>query len=139
MSFVPGDRQRFGLVLPFSLSDNLVLTQYDEPPYAKGINRDEHAIAEWASRAVEEYDIRTPSPDVPVSTLSGGNQQKAVVAREFSRDLSVLLLDKPTRGLTSAASNSSTSASSPSVTRERRCCSSRPSWTRSWSSPTASA
>ena len=99
MSFVPGDRQRFGLVLPFSLSDNLVLTQYDEPPYAKGINRDEHAIAEWASRAVEEYDIRTPSPDVPVSTLSGGNQQKAVVAREFSRDLSVLLLDQPTRGL----------------------------------------
>ena len=99
MSFVPGDRQRFGLVLPFPLSDNLVLTQYDEPPYAKGINRNEAAVAEWASRAIEEYDIRTPSPDVPTSTLSGGNQQKAVVAREFSRDLSVLVLDQPTRGL----------------------------------------
>jgi general nucleoside transport system ATP-binding protein len=86
-------------VLPFALSDNLVLTQYDEAPYARGINRNEGAIAKWAARAIEEYDIRTPSADVPVSTLSGGNQQKAVVAREFSRDLSVLVLDQPTRGL----------------------------------------
>jgi ABC-type uncharacterized transport system ATPase subunit len=99
MSFVPGDRQRFGLVLPFSLSDNLVLTQYDEEPYSHGIRRDEAAVHDWARRAIDEYDIRTPSEDVPASTLSGGNQQKAVVAREFSRDLTVLVLDQPTRGL----------------------------------------
>ena len=99
MSFVPGDRQRFGLVLPFSLADNLVLTQYDEAPYARGIMRNESAVAEWAERAIVEYDIRTPSANVAVSTLSGGNQQKAVVAREFSRDLSILVLDQPTRGL----------------------------------------
>ena len=99
MSFVPGDRQRFGLVLPFALADNLVLTQYDEQPYSRGIQRDEAAVNEWARRAIDEYDIRTPSEHVPASTLSGGNQQKAVVAREFSRDLSVLVLDQPTRGL----------------------------------------
>jgi general nucleoside transport system ATP-binding protein len=99
MSFVPGDRHRFGLVLSFSLADNLVLTQYDEPPYARGIFRNDQAITDWAKRAIEEYDIRTPSSAVPASTLSGGNQQKAIVAREFSRDLSTLILDQPTRGL----------------------------------------
>jgi ABC-type uncharacterized transport system ATPase subunit len=99
MSFVPGDRHRFGLVLSFPVDDNLVLTQYDEPPYVRGILRNEPAIDEWAKRAVAEYDIRTPSVTVPASTLSGGNQQKVVVAREFSRKLSALILDQPTRGL----------------------------------------
>jgi simple sugar transport system ATP-binding protein len=99
MSLVPGDRHRFGLVLGFTLEDNLVLTQYDEPPFARGIIRQDAAIREWAARAVQEYDIRTPSTRVSAGTLSGGNQQKAVVAREFSRDLTVLVLDQPTRGL----------------------------------------
>ncbi len=99
MSFVPGDRQRFGLVLSFSLEDNLVLTQYDEPPYSRGIVRSDSAIRAWATKAIEEYDIRTPSETVAAGTLSGGNQQKAVVAREFSRDLTALVLDQPTRGL----------------------------------------
>ncbi|HET9435888.1 MAG TPA: ABC transporter ATP-binding protein [Candidatus Limnocylindrales bacterium] len=99
MSFVPGDRQRFGLVLSFSLEDNLVLTQYDEAPYARGLFRNDGAIRAWAKRAVEQYDIRTPSSTVTAGTLSGGNQQKTVVAREFSRELSALVLDQPTRGL----------------------------------------
>ena len=99
MSFVPGDRQRFGLVLSFPLEDNLVLTQYDEAPYARGMWRNDSAIHEWATRAVEQYDIRTPSTTVTAGTLSGGNQQKTVVAREFSRDLTALILDQPTRGL----------------------------------------
>jgi simple sugar transport system ATP-binding protein len=86
-------------VLSFPVADNLVLTQYDEPPYARGIFRNEQAIAEWAKRAIAEYDIRTPSPWVPAATLSGGNQQKVIVAREFSRKLSALVLDQPTRGL----------------------------------------
>src|SRR5262245_2156904 len=92
MSFVPGDRHRFGLVLGFPLEDNLVLTQYDEAPYARGPFRNEGAIREWAVRAIAEYDIRTPSPSVNASTLSGGNQQKAIVAREFSRALTALVL-----------------------------------------------
>jgi general nucleoside transport system ATP-binding protein len=99
MSFVPGDRHRFGLILSFSVEDNLVLTQYNEAPYSRGILRNERAIDEWGIQAVREYDIRTPSPQVPAGTLSGGNQQKAIVAREFSRDLIVLVLDQPTRGL----------------------------------------
>jgi simple sugar transport system ATP-binding protein len=99
MSFVPGDRHRFGLVLSFSLADNLVLTQYDEAPYVRGLFRNDQAIADWAKRAIAEYDIRTPSAAVNASTLSGGNQQKAIVAREFSRELTALVLDQPTRGL----------------------------------------
>ena len=99
MSYVPGDRHKFGLVLSFPLEDNLVLTQYDEAPYARGPFRDEGAIREWAIRAIAEYDIRTPSPSVNAGTLSGGNQQKAIVAREFSRELTTLVLDQPTRGL----------------------------------------
>src|SRR4029079_19820362 len=77
----------------------LVLTQYDEKPYARGPFRNDNAIREWAKRAIEQYDIRTPSATVNAGTLSGGNQQKAIVAREFSRDLSALVLDQPTRGL----------------------------------------
>jgi simple sugar transport system ATP-binding protein len=99
MSFVPGDRQRFGLVLPFSLEDNLVLTQYDEAPFARGFVRNEAAIERWAKQAIDEYDIRTPSSTVTAGTLSGGNQQKTVVAREFSRSTVALVLDQPTRGL----------------------------------------
>jgi len=57
------------------------------------------AIEAWAKRAISEYDIRTPSADRTAGTLSGGNQQKAVVAREFSRELTALILDQPTRGL----------------------------------------
>jgi simple sugar transport system ATP-binding protein len=102
VSFVPGDRHRFGLVLSFPLEDNLVLTQYDEPPYAtgfRGIIRNESAIHTRAKEAIGEFDIRTPSATVNAGTLSGGNQQKAVVAREFSRKLTALVLDQPTRGL----------------------------------------
>ncbi len=99
MSFVPGDRHRFGLVLSFPLEDNLILTQYDEAPYSKGFVRNDSAIEAWAKQAIAEYDIRTPSATVNAGTLSGGNQQKAVVAREFSRQLTALILDQPTRGL----------------------------------------
>ncbi|MDF2734413.1 MAG: heme transporter ATP-binding protein [Chloroflexota bacterium] len=99
MSFVPGDRHRFGLVLSFPLEDNLILTQYDEAPYSRGMVRNDAAIRAWAKQAIAEYDIRTPSATVTAGTLSGGNQQKAVVAREFSRKLTTLILDQPTRGL----------------------------------------
>ena len=99
MSFVPGDRHRYGLILSFPLADNLILTQYDEPPFSKGLVRNDKAIRAWAEQAIQEYDIRTPSASVDAQTLSGGNQQKAVVAREFSRDIRALVLDQPTRGL----------------------------------------
>jgi ABC-type uncharacterized transport system ATPase subunit len=99
VAYVPADRHRFGLILSFPLADNLVLTSYHRAPYARGLLRNHAAIMRDADSAVERFDIRTPSADVKVSTLSGGNQQKAVVAREFDRDLKLLLLDQPTRGL----------------------------------------
>jgi simple sugar transport system ATP-binding protein len=99
VAYVPADRHRFGLILSFPLADNLVLTSYYRSPYARGLIRDRAAIEQDAVSAIERFDIRTPSADVTASTLSGGNQQKAVVAREFDRDLKLLILDQPTRGL----------------------------------------
>ena len=99
VSFVPADRQRFGLVLSFPLTDNLVLTDYYHAPYARGLVRDDDAIREHAASVIEAFDVRTPSADISAGTLSGGNQQKLIVAREFSRDLRLLILDQPTRGL----------------------------------------
>ena len=97
--YVPADRHRFGLVLSFSVADNLVLTDYYRSPYAHGLVRNDEAIEERGARAIAEYDVRTPSPDVMAGTLSGGNQQKLVVARELDGDLRLIVLDQPTRGL----------------------------------------
>ena len=99
VAFVPADRQRFGLVLDFDVSDNLVLTSYYRSPYARGIMRNDAAIDAAAVETVAAFDIRTPSVHARMSTLSGGNQQKVVVGREFGRDLQLLVLDQPTRGL----------------------------------------
>jgi general nucleoside transport system ATP-binding protein len=99
VGYVPADRQRFGLVLPFPLPDNLVLTSYYRPPYAKGVIRNDAAIAAVAVERIREYDVRTPSAAVRAGTLSGGNQQKLIVAREFDGERRLLILDQPTRGL----------------------------------------
>jgi ABC-type uncharacterized transport system ATPase subunit len=99
IAYIPGDRQRFGLVLPYPIEDNLVLTEYYHPPFSHRGVIDERAIARRAKELIPQFDIRTPSGDVPTSTLSGGNQQKVIVAREFSRDLKLLIADQPTRGI----------------------------------------
>ena len=99
VAYVPADRHRFGLVLSFPLTDNVVLTDYYMEPYSHGLVRDESAIAARADEAIEQYDVRTPAASVTAGTLSGGNQQKLIVAREFDRELKLLVLDQPTRGL----------------------------------------
>ncbi len=99
VAFVPADRHRYGLVLAFPLTDNLVLTDYYHAPFARGLVRDDDAIRAHAETSIAEYDIRTPSASVQASSLSGGNQQKVIVAREFRGDISMLILDQPTRGL----------------------------------------
>jgi len=99
IGYVPADRHRFGLVLPFSIADNLVLTTYFRRPFANGLVRNDGAIDENGAAAVGQFDIRAPSAVVLAGTLSGGNQQKIVVAREFGRELRLLVLDQPTRGL----------------------------------------
>ncbi|HEY7940309.1 MAG TPA: ABC transporter ATP-binding protein [Candidatus Limnocylindrales bacterium] len=99
VGYVPADRHRFGLILAFPIQDNVVLTAYYREPFAHGILRDDKEIAREAEEEIAAFDVRTPSATVPAGTLSGGNQQKVVVAREFDRDLRLLLLDQPTRGL----------------------------------------
>ncbi len=99
VAHIPEDRRRHGLVLTFPLADNLVLRTYDDPPFASGIRVRHDAIRQFAERLVEEFDIRTSSVDALASTLSGGNQQKAIVAREFSRTVRLLVAAQPTRGV----------------------------------------
>jgi simple sugar transport system ATP-binding protein len=98
-AYVPADRHRFGLILSFSIADNLVLNRYMNAPFARRGVRVDEAIAAEAKDSITAFDIRTPSSTVPCGTLSGGNQQKVVVAREFDRKLTLLVLDQPTRGL----------------------------------------
>ena len=102
MSFVPADRHRFGIVLTYPIDDNLALTRYADPPFSggfAGIVRNFRAIAENALRLMKEFDIRASGPKALAGTLSGGNQQKVIVAREFGQDVKLLVLDQPTRGL----------------------------------------
>ena len=96
---IPEDRQKDGLVLGFPITDNLVLNTYYREPYSKSSWMDYKTIFENAKELVENFDIRTPSPVVPASNLSGGNQQKVIVAREFSRPIKFLVASQPTRGL----------------------------------------
>ena len=99
VAHIPEDRQRHGLVLSFPVYDNLVLCNYYLPPFAKGVSLQEQTIVQNGEDLVKQYDIRTPSVFVDVSTLSGGNQQKVIVAREFSRPIELLIASQPTRGL----------------------------------------
>jgi simple sugar transport system ATP-binding protein len=99
IGYVPEDRSEDGIVGEFSVADNLVLDVYDRPPYASGIALNLDAIRESAVRRVQEYDVRTTSVQTPAGTLSGGNQQKVVVAREMGRDVKLMLVSQPTRGL----------------------------------------
>jgi len=99
MGHIPEDRQKHGLVLSYTIADNLVLCTYYKPPFARGLQRNQAAIVENAERLVEQFDVRTPSIFTTAGSLSGGNQQKVIVAREFSRPLSLLVANQPTRGL----------------------------------------
>jgi simple sugar transport system ATP-binding protein len=99
VGFVPEDRKHDGFVGSFSVAENLVLNQHEERPFAKGVALDLASIRRNAEERVREFDIRTQSVDAPVGSLSGGNQQKVVLARELSRPLSVLVASQPTRGV----------------------------------------
>jgi ABC-type uncharacterized transport system ATPase subunit len=99
VSHVPEDRHRRGLVLEFDLAENIILGDHRRMPYARaGIMRSK-AIAETARKRIADYDVRTPSSSVLAGNLSGGNQQKLVLARELGRDPELLIAAQPTRGL----------------------------------------
>ncbi|MBI5567269.1 MAG: ATP-binding cassette domain-containing protein, partial [Chloroflexi bacterium] len=99
IAHVPEDRHQFGMVLSYPVADNLVLCSYFQPPSARGLMMNDTAIESNARKLVTEYDIRTPSVYTLGQALSGGNQQKVVVAREFSRPIKLLIVAQPTRGL----------------------------------------
>jgi general nucleoside transport system ATP-binding protein len=99
IGYIPEDRQEDGLVAEFSVADNMILDVFDRPPYAHGLALDLDVIRETAERRVEQFDVRTTSTATSVGTLSGGNQQKVILAREIGRDLKLLLASQPTRGL----------------------------------------
>jgi ABC-type uncharacterized transport system ATPase subunit len=99
LAHVPEDRHKHGLVLTYPVSDNLVLNTYDTPPFARGVLRNDRAILEFAQKVVKKFDVRTPNVTVPARNLSGGNQQKTILARELSRDVKLLVASQPTRGL----------------------------------------
>jgi len=100
IGYVPEDRQADGMVAGFSVADNMVLDVYDQPPYARhGIALDLAAARANATARVTQFDVRTTSVDTPAGTLSGGNQQKVILARELGRELRMLLASQPTRGL----------------------------------------
>ncbi len=96
---IPEDRQKDGLVLSFPVAENMVLNTYYEAPFTKGMNLRHEEIEKAARERVEAFDVRTPGIEVPVSNLSGGNQQKVIVARELSRPIQLLIASQPTRGL----------------------------------------
>ena len=99
VSHIPEDREKDGLVASYSIADNLILNQFNLKPYAKKGIRDFKVRDAYAEKLVEEFDIRTPSFENLASSLSGGNKQKVVVARELTQDLKVVVAAQPTRGV----------------------------------------
>jgi simple sugar transport system ATP-binding protein len=96
---IPEDRHRRGLVLPFTLTENLALHAYRQAPNSRGGFLNLRAMADRARRLLKEFDVRGGSPTTPAGSLSGGNQQKVVLAREIDGDPKVLIAAQPTRGL----------------------------------------
>jgi ABC-type uncharacterized transport system ATPase subunit len=99
MAHIPEDRQRHGLVLSYPITDNMVLNTYYKRPYSIHGMMQPKLIDENAETLIKDYDVRTPSVYVPAKKLSGGNQQKVIVARELSRDVKLVIANQPTRGL----------------------------------------
>ncbi|MBM3721915.1 MAG: ABC transporter ATP-binding protein [Actinobacteria bacterium] len=99
VSHIPEDREKHGLVNSYSIADNLVLNRFNEVPFSRGWIRDLEKVAQNGSELVDRFDIRATSASVSAASLSGGNKQKVVVARELSQQLDVVVASQPTRGV----------------------------------------
>ncbi len=99
LSHIPDDRQRKGLILPFSIQENLLLGTHRDDRYRRGISIDYSRLGQEAANMADTFDIRPRDTTLPAAKLSGGNQQKVILARELTKDHSVLLAMQPTRGL----------------------------------------
>ena len=97
---IPSDRHRWGMVLPFTVAENMVLDIHDEARFGTGIRLDYQAMTKFTQGLIKEYDIRPDDcENIHAGDLSGGNQQKAIIAREVSREPDLLIAIQPTRGL----------------------------------------
>ncbi|MDF3017224.1 MAG: transporter related [Thermomicrobiales bacterium] len=99
LSYIPEDRHGRGLVLPFSLTENVLLGNAEETPFSSGGRIDYPRSRTLTERLMQAFDVRAPTPDTPAGALSGGNQQKLIIARELHREPDALLAVQPTRGL----------------------------------------
>ncbi len=99
LAHIPEDRKGMGLIMEFSIGENIVIGRHTHPPFAKGIVLNKKAIRDRAKSLGEKFDIRPNSPPLKVKFLSGGNQQKVIIAREFDYNPAFLLASQPTRGL----------------------------------------
>lgn len=99
LGFIPEDRSTSGIIATFTVAENFVLDTYDVPPFAKAATVQYGVVEKNARTLAEQYDVRLSDVNDPISTLSGGNQQKVVVAREMSRELRALVASQPTRGV----------------------------------------
>ncbi|MGM0601724.1 MAG: ABC transporter ATP-binding protein [Bacillota bacterium] len=99
VAHIPEDRQKRGLVLDFSLFENLILGTHYKSPYAKNGKMNYKKIKDSARNLIKDFDIRTPDENVIAKSLSGGNQQKVILAREFARNPDLLIAAQPTRGV----------------------------------------
>jgi ABC-type uncharacterized transport system ATPase subunit len=99
VAHIPEDRHRRGLVLDFSISENSILGFQDSPPFAHGLSIDYKQVDSFSHRLLSEFDVRAPDVSTLAGGLSGGNQQKLVLAREFARQPKFLIAAQPTRGL----------------------------------------
>ena len=99
LSHIPEDRQKHGLVLGFSIRENMVLGTEDWPKFRRGPFQNRRAIVQYSETSVHDYDIRCTNIEQTAQSLSGGNQQKVILAREISRNPQFILICQPTRGL----------------------------------------
>ena len=99
VSHVPEDREKDGLIATLSIEENLVLNQYRNEPFARGWIRNIEAVTTYAQQMIEKFDVRTPSGKNLIHSLSGGNKQKVVIAREMSQNSKVIIASQPTRGI----------------------------------------
>ncbi len=96
---IPADRRKYGMVMEFTIAENLMVHTHGARPLSKFGFLQRKSIQKSAQGLIKKYDIRTAGPQVLASNLSGGNQQKVVLCREFERDPKFLLVAQPTRGL----------------------------------------
>ncbi len=99
LGHIAEDRHKRGLILKYSLMENSILGYHYKPPFSKGIFMKYDIIRDWCKKLIKEYDVRTPNEEVPAVALSGGNQQKLIIAREIEKNPEVIIAAQPTRGL----------------------------------------